>query len=45
MEHVFHAADRIVVLRLGEVVFDGAKSGVTPMDIVALITGAVPRRS
>jgi ABC-type sugar transport system ATPase subunit len=45
MEHVFAAADRIVVLRLGEVVFEGARSDVTPMDIVALITGAVPRRS
>ena len=44
MEHVFDASDRIVVLRLGEKIFDGATSEVTPMDVVALITGAGVRK-
>ena len=44
MEHVFDASDRIVVLGLGEKIFDGATSEVTPMDVVALITGAGVRK-
>jgi len=40
MEHIFAAADRVVVLRLGEKIFDGATRDLTPMDVVALITGA-----
>jgi D-xylose transport system ATP-binding protein len=39
MQHVLRVADRIVVLRLGEKVYDGPKGGATASDIVALITG------
>jgi len=40
MEHVFQVANRIIVLRLGEKIFEGPTEDVTPLDIVALITGA-----
>jgi ABC-type sugar transport system ATPase subunit len=40
MQHVLRVADRIVVLRLGEKVFDGPRGSATASDIVALITGA-----
>jgi ABC-type multidrug transport system ATPase subunit/signal transduction histidine kinase len=40
LEQVFALADRIVVLRQGEVVGDVATSEVHPDDVVALITGA-----
>ena len=39
MQHVLRVSDRIVVLRLGEKVYDGPKGGATASDIVALITG------
>lgn len=39
MEHVFHVAERIVVLRLGRKVFDGPRKSVTAQDLVALMTG------
>jgi D-xylose transport system ATP-binding protein len=39
MQHVLRVADRIVVLRLGEKVYDGAKGSSTASDIVAMITG------
>jgi ABC-type sugar transport system ATPase subunit len=40
MQHVLRVADRIIVLRLGKKVFDGAASAVTGSDLVSLITGA-----
>ncbi len=39
MQHVLRVADRIVVLRLGEKVYDGPKGSATASDIVAMITG------
>jgi ABC-type sugar transport system ATPase subunit len=39
IDDVFAIADRIVVLRLGRVVFDGAAAGTTPDHIVGHITG------
>jgi ABC-type sugar transport system ATPase subunit len=39
MQHVLRVADRIVVLRLGEKVYDGPKGSSTASDIVAMITG------
>jgi simple sugar transport system ATP-binding protein len=40
MEYVFRVSDRIVVLRLGQKVFEGARSAVTQSEIVSHITGA-----
>jgi ABC-type sugar transport system ATPase subunit len=40
MEYVFRVSDRIIVLRLGRKVFDGAKAEVTPRELVSHITGA-----
>ncbi len=40
MEHVLRVSDRIVVMRLGEKVFDAPRSDVTAMELVGLITGA-----
>jgi ABC-type sugar transport system ATPase subunit len=40
MQHVLRVADRIIVLRLGEKVYDGPTGSTTANDIVALITGA-----
>ena len=39
MQHVLRVADGIVVMRLGEKVYDGAKGSATASDIVAMITG------
>jgi ABC-type sugar transport system ATPase subunit len=39
MQHVLRVADRIVVLRLGEKVYDGPTGSATASDIVAMITG------
>jgi ABC-type sugar transport system ATPase subunit len=39
MQHVLRVADRIVVMRLGEKVYDGPKGTATASDIVAMITG------
>lgn len=40
MQHVLRVADRVVVMRLGEKVFDGPRGDVTGEDLVALMTGA-----
>jgi ABC-type sugar transport system ATPase subunit len=40
MQHVMRVADRIFVLRRGRKAFDGVKSGLTAMQLVALMTGA-----
>jgi ABC-type sugar transport system ATPase subunit len=39
MQHVLRVADRIVVMRLGEKVYDAPKGTATASDIVAMITG------
>ena len=44
MQHVMRVADRVCVLRLGQKVFDGARSTLTSTDLVGLITGALPAR-
>jgi ABC-type sugar transport system ATPase subunit len=44
MEHVLRVADRIVVMRLGEKVFDEPKGSVTATELVGLITGAIGTR-
>ena len=41
LQHVFQIADRIVVLRLGEVVGVREKKNTTPDEIVSMITGAI----
>jgi ABC-type sugar transport system ATPase subunit len=41
LQHVFKIADRIVVMRLGEVVGVRERRRTTPDEIVSLITGAV----
>ncbi|MGI8476457.1 MAG: ATP-binding cassette domain-containing protein [Thermomicrobiales bacterium] len=40
LQHVFHVADRIVVMRGGRKAGERAKAGTTPEDIVKLIVGA-----
>jgi ribose/xylose/arabinose/galactoside ABC-type transport system permease subunit/ABC-type branched-subunit amino acid transport system ATPase component len=40
MQHVLRVADRVLVMRLGEKVFDGRRADVTGEDLVALMTGA-----
>lgn len=42
IETVFAIADRIVVLRLGQVVFDGPIKGVSQADLVHLMAGIIP---
>jgi ABC-type branched-subunit amino acid transport system ATPase component len=42
IETVFAIADRIVVLRLGQVVFDGALKGVSQANLVHLMAGIIP---
>jgi ribose/xylose/arabinose/galactoside ABC-type transport system permease subunit/ABC-type branched-subunit amino acid transport system ATPase component len=42
MQHVLRVADRVLVMRLGEKVFDGPRPDVTGEDLVALMTGARP---
>jgi ABC-type branched-subunit amino acid transport system ATPase component len=41
MQHVMRVADRIVVLRLGEKVFDVPKAETTAQELVGVITGAL----
>ena len=40
MQQVMRVSDRIVLLRLGEKVFDGPRAGTTATDLVAMMTGA-----
>ena len=42
IETVFAIADRIVVLRLGQVVYDGPIKGVSQADLVHLMAGIIP---
>ncbi len=42
IETVFEVSDRIVVLRLGQVVFDGATKSLSQADLVQLMAGIVP---
>ncbi|MCX6050275.1 MAG: ATP-binding cassette domain-containing protein [Chloroflexi bacterium] len=42
IETVFEVADRVVVLRLGQVVFDGATTSISQADLVQLMAGIVP---
>jgi ABC-type sugar transport system ATPase subunit len=39
---VFAVADRIVVLRLGQVVFDGPRASISQANLVHLMAGIVP---
>jgi ABC-type sugar transport system ATPase subunit len=41
MQHVLRVADRVVVLRLGRKVFDGARANLTGPQLVGLMTGAL----
>ena len=41
MQHVLRVADRVVVLRLGRKVFDGARANLTGLQLVGLMTGAL----
>jgi ABC-type sugar transport system ATPase subunit len=45
MQHVMRVADRIVLLRLGEKIFDGPASGTTASELVAMMTGAAAARA
>ncbi|MHB2028393.1 MAG: ATP-binding cassette domain-containing protein [Acidimicrobiales bacterium] len=40
MEQVLRVSDRVAVMRHGEKVFEGPRSGLEPHDLVSLITGA-----
>ena len=42
IEIVFEVADRIVVLRLGQVVYDGPTKGISQANLVHLMAGIVP---
>lgn len=42
IETVFEVADRIVVLRLGQVVFDGPTASISQADLVQLMAGIAP---
>jgi ABC-type sugar transport system ATPase subunit len=42
IETVFAVSDRVVVLRLGQVVFDGQTSSVTQPQLVHLMAGIIP---
>jgi len=42
MQHVLRVADRVVVLRLGRKVFDGARAKLTGPQLVGLMTGGLP---
>jgi ABC-type sugar transport system ATPase subunit len=44
IETVFDIADRIVVLRLGQVVYDGTLKGISQADLVHLMAGIAPRQ-
>ena len=44
MEHVMRVADRIVLMRLGEKIFDAPAASTTAPELVALMTGAAPAR-
>jgi len=41
LQHVFQIADRIVVMRHGEIVGTRVKENTTPDEIVSMITGAI----
>jgi ABC-type sugar transport system ATPase subunit len=41
MQHVLRVADRVVVLRLGRKVFDGARANLTGPQLVGLMTGGI----
>jgi ABC-type sugar transport system ATPase subunit len=41
MQHVLHEADRVVVLRLGRKVFDGARANLNGPQLIGLMTGAL----
>jgi ABC-type sugar transport system ATPase subunit len=41
MQHVLRVADRVVVLRLGRKVFDGARANLTGPQLVGLMTGGL----
>jgi ABC-type sugar transport system, ATPase component len=41
LQHVFQIADRIIVMRLGEIVGIREKKNTTPDEIVSMITGAI----
>jgi simple sugar transport system ATP-binding protein len=45
MEHVMRVADRIVLMRLGEKIFDASTSQTTGAELVAMMTGATTVRS
>jgi ABC-type sugar transport system ATPase subunit len=45
MEHVMRVADRIVLLRLGEKVFDGPTASTNAAELVAMMTGAAAART
>ncbi|MCB0124279.1 MAG: hypothetical protein KDE58_18615 [Caldilineaceae bacterium] len=42
IEIVFNVADRIVVLRLGQVVYDGPTKGISQANLVHLMAGIAP---
>lgn len=42
IETVFEVADRVVVLRLGQVVFDGPTASISQADLVQLMAGIAP---
>jgi ABC-type sugar transport system ATPase subunit len=41
MQHVLRVVDRVIVLRLGHKIFDGARAGMTGPQLVGLMTGAI----
>jgi ABC-type sugar transport system ATPase subunit len=45
MEHVMRVADRIVLMRLGEKIFDAPASSTSASDLVAMMTGAIAARA
>jgi ABC-type sugar transport system ATPase subunit len=42
IETVFAIADRIVVLRLGQVVYDGPIKGISQANLVHMMAGIIP---
>jgi simple sugar transport system ATP-binding protein len=45
MEHVMRVADRIVLMRLGEKIFDAPAATTSAADLVAMMTGAIAARN
>ena len=45
MQHVMRVADRIVLLRLGEKIFDGPAASTNAAELVAMMTGATAART